>query len=167
MREIMETSRAPAKPRRARAALGVVLALLAAAPACASLRLPPVPTLKGEIEGLNRRLEELFRAGDLLGVADLYADDAVLIDERGRRTTGREDIDAAWSAIESPIEWSLELRRLHGSDALAYENGTSLLTTRQNGERVTAASHYLFLWRRDANGEWRIQLDARWPLEKR
>jgi uncharacterized protein (TIGR02246 family) len=167
MREIMETSRSPAKHRHARAALGVVLALLAATPACKSLRLPPVPTLRSEIEGRNRRLEELFRAGDLLGVADLYADDAVLIDERGRRTTGREEIDAAWSAIESPLEWRLELRALHGSDALAYESGTSLLTTRQNGGRTTAAAHYLFLWRREPGGEWRIHLDARWPLERR
>src|SRR5262245_44139231 len=76
---IMDGPRSPAK----HGALAAVLALLGAAPACTSLRLPPAPTLSSEIESRNRRLEELFRAGDLLGVADLYADDGVLIDESG------------------------------------------------------------------------------------
>jgi ketosteroid isomerase-like protein len=165
MNTIMESHRSPAKHGSARVALG--LALLGALAACTSLRIPPAPTLSSEIEEQNRRLEELFRAGDLLGVADLYADDAMLIDERGRRTLGREEIDAFWSAIESPLEWRLEIRSLHGSEALAYELGTSYLTTRQNGERSESASHFLLLWRREPGGPWRIQLDAHWPLEKR
>jgi len=160
----METIRSPAKQRRAPAAL---LALLCVLPACSGLRIRPAQTLSSVIEERNRRLEELFRTGDLLGVADLYADDGVLIDERGQRTLGREEIDAFWSAIESPVDWRLETRSLHGSDAVAYELGTSYLTTRRDGERVTSATHFLFLWRREPGGEWRIQLDAQWPLEER
>ena len=163
---ILDSLRSPAKLGTLLALAGA-LVLLGTAPACKSLHLRPVPTLTAEIEGRNRRLEELFRAGDLLGVADLYADDGVLIDESGKRTFGREEIDAHWSAIESPIDLRLETRSLHGSDAVAYQTGTSSLTTRQNGERVTSASHFLFLWRREPGGEWRIQIHVNWPLEER
>jgi len=119
-----------------------------------------------EIEARNRHLESAFRAGNLLGVADVYADDAVLIDARGKKTSGRAEIDEYWSALESPLEWELELRTLRGSEAVAYETGVSRLSTRQEDGTVrTSESEFVLLWRRDPDGEWRITLDAYWPKE--
>ncbi|NOT29456.1 MAG: nuclear transport factor 2 family protein [Planctomycetes bacterium] len=120
-----------------------------------------------EIEARNRHLEEQFRTGNLLGVADVYADDGVLLDARGERTAGREELDAYWSAIESPVDWRLDIETIRGSDALAYEVGTSHLSTRREGEVTTAVNHFLVLWRREPGGEWRITLDAYWPLPPR
>src|SRR6185436_2906195 len=128
-REIMGSLRSSAKPGSARGALALGLALIALLSACSNLGVRAAPSLGAEIRALNHHLEEQFRTGNLLGVADLYADDAVLIDERGQRTTGREEIDAYWSAIESPVEWQLEIRSIHGSDEVAYELGTSTLRT--------------------------------------
>ena len=119
-----------------------------------------------EIEARNRHLESAFRSGNLLGVADVYADDAVLIDARGKRTSGRAEIDEYWSALEDPLDWELELRTLRGSEAVAYETGVSRLTTRQDGVARTVECEFVLLWRREPDGEWRITLDAHWPKER-
>lgn len=164
---IMDGPRACAKrggARTRRIALLTGLALLAS---CTSTPGRQAPAFEREIEALNRHLEQQFRAGNLLGVADVFADDAVLVDRRGVRTAGREEIDAFWSAIESPVDWRLGIRAIRGSDSSAYELATSRVTTRRDGELVTAVSDVLILWRREPDGAWRIALDAFWPREAR
>jgi len=162
----MDRTRSPAKPRAVCFVPGI-LALVGALASCTTPRASDVPDFVHEIEALNHRLEELFRSGDVLGVADVYADDGVLLDARGERSAGREEIDAYWSAIERPVEWRLEIKKIRGSEVLAYELGTSVLTTRRDGELVTSASDFLLLWRREPDGAWRIALDAHWPKEAR
>lgn len=126
-----------------------------------------VPAHVREIEAQNRHMEQQFRAGNLLGVADVYADDGVLLDAHGERTAGRVEIDAYWSAIENPVDWRIEIKKIRGSEALAYEIGSSFLTTRREGVLITARSDFLLLWRRGPDGAWRIELDAAWPRETR
>jgi uncharacterized protein (TIGR02246 family) len=162
----MERTRSPGKLLAARRVLGV-LALLGALAGCNTTGASDAPAFVGEIEALNRRMEELFRAGDLLGVADVFADDGVLLDARGVRTAGREEIDAFWSAIENPLDWRLSIKRIRGSDAIAYELGSSRMTTLRDGARVNFVSDFLILWRREPDGSWRIELDAFWPREGR
>jgi len=144
------------------AILGLLLLTLSA---CSSAGNSGRPRYFLEIEARNRHLESAFQAGNLLGVADVYADDAVLIDAHGKRTSGRSEIDEFWSAIEKPVALELELRTLRGSEAVAYETGVSRMTTRQAGELATVESEFMLLWRRDPDGEWRITLDAHWPKE--
>lgn len=158
----------PARPAGAWNALlaGLCLALGLLA-GCRSSAPRPVSPFATEIEERSRDLEAAFRAGNLLGVADAYADDAVLLNGRGERTAGREAIDAYWSAIESPVEWKLKIRSIRGSDDMAYELGTSYLTTRRDGELSTTVTDFLLLWRRQENGTWRIELDAFWPVAQR
>lgn len=165
----MGTRRAPAKEEtaRLRAGLarcaGLVLAALALLGACRGPKAQEKSALRLAIEAENQRLVDRFRAGDLLGVADTYADEAEIYDASGTRTAGREEIDAWWSAIESPVAWRLETRSILGNEALVYERGTSRMTTRQADALVTTVTDFLFLWRRDAGGTWRLLLDAQWP----
>ena len=162
----MERSGTAAKRAARSLGLALVLALVPGLAACGSTRAKQ-PAFVGEIEARNRRMEELFRAADLLGVADVYADDAQLLDPSGERTTGRAEIDQHWSGIEDPVEWRLEIKKIRGSDSLAYEIGTSHLVTRRAGQLHTAVVDFLLIWRRDEKGEWRIALDAYWPGEGR
>ncbi len=123
------------------------------------------PPFAREIEGLNRALEEHFREGDLLGVADLYADDAVLLGPGGTRVEGRNEIDEYWSDIDHPVDWRLAIRATGGSPELAWELGTSRLTRLVEGRAQTAEVDFLLLWRRAQDGSWRIMLHAHWPEE--
>jgi uncharacterized protein (TIGR02246 family) len=145
------------------ASLGCAVLLGFALTGCAGAGESEDPPHVRAIEARNRHLEAQFGAGNLLGVADVYTDDAVMVDARGQRTRGREEIDAYWSAIESPVEWRLEIRSIRGSDAVAYELGTSRLSTRRDGELHTSVSQFLLVWRHEPDGEWRIELDAFWP----
>lgn len=158
----MDGTRTNAKHRAGR--LGPALALLGCIAACGAVRAGGRTPYFLAIEAQNRHLEEQFQNGNLLGVADLFTDDAVLIDERGERVAGRKEIDAYWSAIESPVEWRLELRSIHGSEAVAYQTGTSHLTSRRDGELVNTVTEFLWLWRHEPEG-WRIELDFSWPPE--
>jgi ketosteroid isomerase-like protein len=158
----METRPVPAKRRDARP-VPLVLAGLLLFAACRSPRTDPKSALRLAIEAEHRNLVERFQAGDLLGVADTYALDAEIYDARGTRTAGHDEIDALWAAIESPVAWSLETRSVRGSASLAYAQGTSRMTTRQGEDLVTITSDFLFVWRREADGPWRILLDAQWP----
>jgi uncharacterized protein (TIGR02246 family) len=159
---IMDRRGSRAKAQAATAGARAALALVLALAGCKAQEPRTVASHVGEIEARSRQLEEAFRAGNLLGVADAYADDAVLLGARGERTAGRDEIDAFWSAVESPVAWRLEIRRIHGSEALAYALGTSRLTTQKDGALVTTVSDFLWLWRREPDG-WRIALDVSWP----
>jgi uncharacterized protein (TIGR02246 family) len=160
-----------ARGRAKRGLLALVLALAGVcAGACASAysrdRAGSDQPFVLEIGERNRHLEEQFRRGNLLGVADLYADDAVLLDSQGGRHEGRAEIDAYWTRIEAPRDWRLESRRVFGSDTLAYELGRSHLTTIRDGQEHTSVVDFLLLWRREVDGQWKIVLDAYWPLPR-
>ena len=114
-----------------------------------------------QIEALNRRLEERFRAGDMLGVADLYADDGMLL-SGDERVAGREAIDAYWSEMTNPVDWRLEVFETGGSEELAYQRGRSYLTRRRDGAEHTSVVDFMLIWKKDADGDWKIAVDAYW-----
>lgn len=161
--ESMDGTRTNAKHRAGR--LGLALTLLGCLASCRGLRAAGRTPYFLAIVAQNRHLEEQFQSRNLLGVADVYTDDAVVIDPQGARIAGREEIDAYWSAIESPVDWRIELRSIHGSDAVAYQTGISHLTCLRDGQRVTTVTEFLLLWRHEPDG-WRIELDFAWPPEE-
>jgi uncharacterized protein (TIGR02246 family) len=138
-------------------------AAVAALLACRAMRPEPLlePEFHGTIRELNRELERRFRDGDLLGVADLYADDALMLGPDGRRVEGREAIDAYWARISEPRDWRLDVREIGGSSAAAYELGRSTLTIAPGGEPRTAVVDFLVLWRPEGDS-YRIVLDMYW-----
>ena len=144
-------------------ALSLFLAAATALAGCGTLR-PKAAPFEREIEAANRALEERFRAGDVLGVADLYADDALLICPGGLRVEGREEIDDYWSQFERPIDWRLEIHEIEGTDQIAWERGTSHLTQERDGAALTSKVEFLLVWRREPDGAWRIAVDAYWRL---
>jgi ketosteroid isomerase-like protein len=156
-----------AAPPGARGACLALAVSLAVGTSCRSSPSAPGATFRSDIARANDELEALFRSGNLLGVADAYADHATIVDEDGGRTVGREEIDARWAAIESPIDWDLSIRSVRGTDAVAYEIGTSRMTTKQAGALQTEVREFLIVWRRGPDGLWRIEMDASWPKKRR
>jgi len=112
-----------------------------------------------QIEALSRELEERFRTGNLLGIADLYADDAILISSTAR-IEGREAIDAYWSQITAPVDWRLEIFEIGGSEELAYQLGRSQQVRRRDNAEHTSVVDFLLIWKKDAHGDWKIAVDT-------
>jgi len=147
--------------RRARAGsaarFGLLLLVVLVLGACKGTSAPVRKIV--EYTGL---LEERFRSGDMLGVADFYAEDAVLFAPGGQRYRGRKQIDAYWSKITEPVDWELEIHTIEGNEDIVLERGTSKLQARYAGELQTSVVEFAFLWRKDPKLGWQIWLDAFW-----
>jgi ketosteroid isomerase-like protein len=115
-----------------------------------------------EILAAAEQLQKRFAAGDLLGVADFYRSDALLVGSDGFRIEGREAIDSYWAEVVEPVEWRLETRTIEGGAGLAYQRGTSYLTSHWDGGTNTSEVEFLLIWTRDQSEGWKILLDANW-----
>lgn len=142
-------------------AIGVVS--LGLAIACA--RTPAVDSrnaagsLRAEIEGINRQLEEAFNRNDMMAIARYYTDDARLIGPRGQEVRGRAAIDGYWLGVRNPKSWRLEAFDIGGSRDEAYQFGRStLVQTGTAGDR-TSVSDFVVIWKRGADGQLRMALD--------
>jgi len=115
-----------------------------------------------EILTASRLLQERFAAGDLLAVADFYKSNALMVGSGGFRIDGREAIDAYWSEVVDPVEWRLVTRSIEGGEGLAYQRGTSYLTSHWDGAQNTSQVEFLLIWTRHQGEGWQILLDAHW-----
>ena len=102
--------------------------------------------------------------GDAAGMADQYVDDATLVPPSGRMVTGREAILEFWTPRNPDfrtLAHSLTTDRLEVAGDVAVEVGT----WRQEGQLRDApptesAGRYLVVWRRQADGSWKMQFDG-------
>jgi uncharacterized protein (TIGR02246 family) len=116
-------------------------------------------SLRAEIEGINRQLEEAFNRGDMMAVASYYTDDARLVGPRGQEIRGRTAIDAYWRNVRNPKSWRLEAFDIGGSRDEAYQFGRStLVQTGTAGDRTSVAD-FVVIWKRGADGKLRMALD--------
>ena len=113
----------------------------------------------GKIDALNREMESTLRRGDLLGVARFYADDAYLLGPRGERTHGRQAIDRYWTGVRGAKDWTLTSEKLGGDRETVYQIGKSRLVTENAGREVAHEVEFVVVWRRQADGSYRIEVD--------
>lgn len=133
------------------------------APAAGESASPEAGDLRAEAERLNRILETRYAAGDLAGVAAMYADNAIMLGPDGYRVEGRDAIDAYWTRITNPVSWKLEVIDAEGGRGLIHQRGVSVLTYgRDTGEVHTSTVQFVLVWVRQPDGEYRIGMDAYW-----
>lgn len=123
-----------------------------------SPRSPPRLHLKAA--AFSRALEDR----DAEGMAAQYTDDATLIPPNGRLVTGRDAILEFWTPASSDfrtLEHRLTTDRLEVSGDVASEVGTWFQRGQFRDEEPTESSgRYLVVWRRQVDGEWKMQFDA-------
>jgi uncharacterized protein (TIGR02246 family) len=111
-------------------------------------------------DAFSRALER----GDAAGMADQYVADATLIPPGGRLVTGRDAILAFWTPRNPDfrtLEHSLTTDRLVVSGDVALEVGTWRQRGQLREEAPTeSAGRYLVVWRRQADGAWKMQFDS-------
>jgi uncharacterized protein (TIGR02246 family) len=102
--------------------------------------------------------------GDAEGMATQYVDDAVVVPPGGRMIAGRDSIRAFWTPRNPDfrtLAHSLTTDRLEVTGDVAVEVGT----WRQEGQMRNeapreSAGRYVVVWRRQADGAWRMQFDT-------
>jgi ketosteroid isomerase-like protein len=116
-------------------------------------------SLRAEVEGINRQLEEAFNRKDMLAVARYYADDARMVGPRGQEVRGRAAIDAFWRGLQGPKSWRLEAFDIGGSRDEAYQFGRSTLVQAGTAGDRTSVVDFVVIWKRGPDGQLRIALD--------
>lgn len=103
-----------------------------------------------------------FNGGESAGVAALYAEDAALLPPGAARVDGRAAIRAFWQgAIDDGITaLTLEAVEVEESGDLAMEVGAfSLAVPGEGDEKTIVFGKYIVVWKKGADGVWRLYRD--------
>lgn len=136
--------------------LALLLSFLLAAPAV-SLQTPEEPAdLAAEVEARELAFADTMATRDFEGFARFIAPDAIFF-QGDRPLRGREAVTAAWRAYfdgeQAPFSWRPDLVEVLESGDLALSSGPVFDPT---GRRI---GRFNSVWRRDADGNWRVVFD--------
>jgi uncharacterized protein (TIGR02246 family) len=135
-------------------ALAVAMALALTHTAAADARV--------DIQAALATFAEAFNGGDSAGVAALYAEDAALFPPGAARVDGRAAIQAFWqNALDAGMTaLTLESVEVEESGDLAMEVSTlSLAVPGEDGQQTTIFGKYIVVWKKGADGVWRLYRD--------
>jgi uncharacterized protein (TIGR02246 family) len=112
-------------------------------------------------EQIHRLFEDMFNAGDIDGLMELYESDAALIAQPGSVGHGSEQVRAAlqgFLALKGRI--TLDTKLVFTVGDLAYLSNTwSLNGTGPDGNSVVLGATTAEVARRQADGTWRYVID--------
>ncbi len=141
--------------RLATFALVIVLATSATAQVKAS-------SPRDEIEAALVTFAAAFNKGDDAAVAGHYAQDGAVLPPDAARVDGRANIQKFWKgAIDAGLaDLTLKAIEVQGSGDIAFEVGeVSYSAPDKAGARSTATGKYIVVWKKEADGVWRLYRD--------
>jgi uncharacterized protein (TIGR02246 family) len=115
------------------------------------------------IEQVNARFVEAFKAGDAAAISSLYTETAKMLPPDATEVVGREAIQMLWQgAIDDGVkELTLKAIDVEACGDLAYEVGSfSIQVPAESNAMTTAGGNYLVIWKRGADGRWRLHVDT-------
>jgi uncharacterized protein (TIGR02246 family) len=121
-----------------------------------------VAEARAAIAVANSKFSKAFEAGDANTLAALYTEDAIAFPPDHEMVKGRRAIGDFWKAthqtgVKSAVLKTIDVGR---NGDVAYEVGTVLLTIQPEGNAAsTASAKYVVVWKRQADGVWRLHLD--------
>lgn len=140
----------------------VLIAALAAGIACTP-RAPDSGRTAAALDSAYATFTEAYRTADPGLVAGLYADSALYLTPGDTIVRGRPTIEAIFAGFLVPyarsdsggprIRFEIADRRVASSGDLATDVGYFVIDERARGK-------FIVVWRRDADGRWRIHADG-------
>ncbi len=115
---------------------------------------------KQMIKELNEKMAEAFRSGDMIKVADFYADDATVIIPGGKKIEGRKAIYEYLTTLKNSKEFKTEVSDVNGSGKMLYQVGTVTFTADKNGSPETYSSNQVKVWKRGSGWDYKISIDS-------
>ena len=116
--------------------------------------------LRRQVEDMNQEMDACLMRGDLAGYAAFYADDATIIGFDKRKIQGREAIDRFCFEMTGIIEAKAVVLDAGMSGDLIYQVATSFARWVRDGVEGSYFCDCIYLWRKEADGTYRIFLDA-------
>ena len=112
---------------------------------------------------LDGRLGESVAKGGGKAFATWFAPDAVTLNNGQPPVQGRTNIagTATWSAADYQLTWSPHGASMGPSNDMGYTWGSYEGHSKdRNGQPVTTTGRYITIWRKQADGSWKIALEA-------
>jgi uncharacterized protein (TIGR02246 family) len=117
---------------------------------------------RAAIEAANAKFSEAFARGDTKALAAMYTSDAIALPPDTEMVRGNEAIGEFWNASRKGGVRDAKLTTVEVSRSgdFAYEVGTVSLTIQPEGkESTTARAKYVVVWKRQADGSWKLHRD--------
>jgi uncharacterized protein (TIGR02246 family) len=115
------------------------------------------------IEQVNAQVMAAFKAGDAATIASQYTETAKMLPPDATEVAGREAIQDLWQGwLDDGLkDLTLEAIEVEASGDLAYEIGSfSMQAPAENNAMTTATGNYVVVWKRGADGTWRLHVDT-------
>lgn len=128
--------------------------------------LPPhAPVTAGQITliGLEARFAQDVAERGGKGFSSWFADDAVTLSNGQPPVRGRAAIAAvaSWNPKEYTLTWVAEGADMAPASDMGYTWGHyEGLATDKSGHQTRKTGRYLTIWKKQANGSWKVSLDA-------
>jgi uncharacterized protein (TIGR02246 family) len=114
------------------------------------------------IEAALVKFSEAFNSKDAAAVAAHYTEDAAVFPPDSARIDGRANIQNFWKgAIDAGLsDLTLKAVEVEDQGDWAYEIGELSYSAPGTGDaRTTASGKYIVIWKKDADGTWRLYRD--------
>jgi len=115
---------------------------------------------KQKIQELNQKMAEAFRAGDIIKVAEFYADDATVIIPGGKKIEGRKAIYEYLQTLKNSKDYNMAVSDVNGSGKILYQVGTVTFTADKNGTPETRSTDQVKVWKRGSDWDYKISVDS-------
>ena len=120
-----------------------------------------------EIQAASKAWSDADVAKDLPKCLSFYADDAERMVPGSYVISGKEDLRRAWEkhlAATKSFSWTTAKIEVAGSSDLAYETGVyESKTVNEKKQPVTTTGKYVFVWKRQDDGKWKVVEDISNP----
>jgi ketosteroid isomerase-like protein len=119
-----------------------------------------------QIRVAERRVTAALVAPDATAWVYEYTEDAVLLEPAAPPVSGRAALLELARSMKPIASATISSDHIEGSGNVAYSYGTATWTSGRSPD-ATSTTHVrqILVWRREADGVWRISLEAFLPLE--
>ncbi|HXO05161.1 MAG TPA: SgcJ/EcaC family oxidoreductase [Candidatus Sulfotelmatobacter sp.] len=116
------------------------------------------------IRAASTAWSQAAQAKDLDKAVSFYADDAIEFVDKGPLAKGKENIRESWKkllALPGPgLSFAPTAIAIAKSGDMAYEYGLyDIITTDKNGKTNDEKGKYVTVWKKQADGSWKVAID--------
>lgn len=126
----------------------------------------PEPFDTNQIRVAERRVTAALVAPDATAWVREYTEDAVLLESAAPPIAGRAALLELARSMKPIASATINSDHIEGSGNVAYSYGTATWTSGRSPDATsTTRVRQILVWRKEADGVWRISLEAFLPLE--